>query len=61
MQDGDELELAKSMVRLYGRDAEAVAAGHAETHADMGERALSEKWLRVAAMVKRMRLKRQAG
>ncbi len=61
MQHGEEQELALSMIRLYGRDAETVAAGHAETHADMGERALSEKWSRVAAMVKRMRVEKQAG
>lgn len=44
------------MIRLYGRDAESVAAGHAETHADMGDKAKSEKWRRIAAAVAGMRV-----
>jgi hypothetical protein len=61
MPNSEEQELALSMIRLYGRNAETVAAGHAETHAEMGEPEKSDKWRRVAAMVKRMRLERQAG
>jgi hypothetical protein len=45
------------MVRMYGRDAESVAAGHAETHADMGDPTKSEKWRRVAAHIARMRVR----
>lgn len=54
--DSDELDMARSMIRLYGDDAECVAAGHAETHADMGETAKSERWRRIAAHVLRMRI-----
>ena len=39
------------MIRLYGSDAESVAAGHAETHADMGDTLKSDKWRRIAAAV----------
>ena len=51
----EELDLARSMIRLYGADAESVAAGHAETHADMGDRAKSERWRRIAAAVASLR------
>jgi hypothetical protein len=61
MHDTEEQELANSMIRLYGRDAETVAAGHAKTHAEMGEIEKSEKWHRVAQVVKRMRLQVQPG
>lgn len=57
MGDTEELDLARSMVRLYGLDAESVAAGHAETHADMGDPPKSEKWRRVAAHIARMRVR----
>ena len=49
------------MVRLYGRDAESVAAGHAETHADMGDAAKSEKWRRIAGQISRMRVRLEIG
>ena len=49
------------MIRMYGRDAEGVAAGHAETHAEMGDSAKSEKWRRVAAHVSRMRVRLETG
>jgi hypothetical protein len=61
MQDTEELELAQSMIRLYGRAAETVATGHATTHAGLGETEKSEKWRRVAAVVKRVRLQMQPG
>lgn len=61
MHDTEEQELANSMIRLYGRDAETVAAGHAATHAEMGEIEKSEKWRRVAQAVKRMRLQMRPG
>ena len=51
----EELELARSMIRLYGSDAERVAAGHAETHAEMGEDAKSERWRRIALAVTKLR------
>jgi len=35
--DESEQQLAEAMIRLYGRDAESVAIGHAETHADMND------------------------
>lgn len=44
------------MIRLYGRDAECVALGHAETHADMGDQAKSDRWRRIAEAVAAMRL-----
>ena len=50
-----ELDLARSMIRLYGADAEGVAAGHAETHADMGDSVKSDKWRRIAAAVAGLR------
>ena len=43
------------MIRLYGSDAETVAAGHAETHAEMGDVVKSDKWRRVAAAVAGLR------
>jgi hypothetical protein len=55
MSDDGELDLARSMIRLYGTDAEKVAAGHAETHADMGEEVKSERWRRIALAVARLR------
>jgi len=53
---GDEREAdqAKAMIRMYGRDAEAIAMGHAETHADTGDLQSSEKWQRIAALVANM-------
>lgn len=46
------------MIRLYGSDAESVAAGHAETHADMGDRVKSERWQRIADAVASLRVKK---
>jgi len=46
------------MIRLYGSDAESVAAGHAETHADMGDKAKSDRWQRIAAAVASLRVKK---
>jgi len=43
------------MIRLYGQDAEKVAAGHAETHAELGEEVKSERWRRIAMAVARLR------
>ena len=48
MGDGIEQQLAEAMIRLYGRDAQSVAMGHAETHADMGDSIKSERWQRIA-------------
>jgi len=59
LDDTEELDLARSMVRMYGRDAESVAAGHAETHAEMGDPTKSEKWRRVAAHITRMRIRQE--
>ncbi|MEO7053995.1 MAG: hypothetical protein ABI191_03385 [Rhizomicrobium sp.] len=56
MSDGSEQDLARSMIRLYGSDAESVATGHAETHADMGDTVKSDKWRRIAAAVAGMRV-----
>ena len=56
-----ELDLARAMIRLYGGDAESVAAGHAETHADMGDTAKSEKWRRIAAAVASLRVQKKQG
>ena len=53
--DDGELELARSMIRLYGTDAEKVAAAHAETHAELGEEVKSERWRRIALAVARLR------
>jgi hypothetical protein len=55
MTDDADLDLARSMIRLYGSEAEKVAAGHAESHADLGEDAKSERWRRIALAVARMR------
>jgi hypothetical protein len=55
MTNDGELDLARSMIRLYGTEAEKVAAQHAETHADMGEEVKSERWRRIAMAVARLR------
>ena len=51
MSDGSERDLAQAMIRLYGRDAQSVAMGHAETHADMGDAAKSDRWRRIAEAI----------
>ncbi len=51
MSDEREEDLALAMIRLYGRDAQSVAMGHAETHAEMGDAAQSDKWQRVAGQI----------
>ncbi|MBS0280470.1 MAG: hypothetical protein JSR25_04860 [Proteobacteria bacterium] len=43
------------MIRLYGRDAESVAIGHAETHADMGDQIKSDRWQRIAEAIGEIR------
>ena len=55
MSDDGDLDLARSMIRLYGTDAEKIAAGHAETHAEMGDEVKSERWRRIAMAVARLR------
>jgi hypothetical protein len=60
MDKAAELDMAQAMIRLYGDDAESVAAGHAETHAEMGEHEKSEKWRRVTILVAQLRVKVQA-
>lgn len=42
---------ARRMIALYGADAELVAAGQAETHADCGEIQASVDWENVAALI----------
>lgn len=62
MSEGSEHQLAEAMIRLYGRDAESVAMGHAETHADMGDQFKSDRWQRIADAIGEIRrLKNQAG
>ena len=51
MGDECEADLARALIRTYGRDAEAIAMGHAETHADTGDLTSSDKWQRIAALV----------
>ena len=51
VDEGSEQQLAEAMIRLYGRDAESVAVGHAETHADMGDPVKSERWQRIAEAI----------
>jgi len=53
--DEEEQDLARAMIRLYGADADSVAAGHAETHAEMGDIVKSDKWRRIAAAVAELR------
>ena len=53
--DGSEQQLAEAMIRLYGRDAESVAVGHAETHADMGDQVKSDRWQRIAEAIAAIR------
>ena len=60
VSDGEELDLARAMIRLYGADAENVAAGHAETHAEMGDLIKSDKWRRIAAGVAELRVQTRA-
>jgi len=48
------------MIRLYGRDAESVAMGHAETHADMGDQIKSDKWQRIAEAIADLRVHKSA-
>ena len=55
MGDGEEHDLARAMIRLYGVDAESVAVGHAETHAEMSAPAKSDKWRRIAAAIADLR------
>lgn len=55
LESGEEHDLARAMIRLYGADAESVAVGHAETHAEMSAPAKSDKWRRVAAAIVEMR------
>lgn len=55
MGDGEEHDLARAMIRLYGADAESVAVGHAETHAEMGAPTKSDKWRRIAAAILELR------
>lgn len=55
MGDGSEQQLAEAMIRLYGRDAESVAIGHAETHADMGDQIKSDRWQRIAEAIGEIR------
>jgi hypothetical protein len=49
--DEREADLARAMIRMYGRDAEAIAMGHAETHGESGQHSESEKWQRIAGLV----------
>ena len=58
--DGSEQQLAEAMIRLYGRDAESVAMGHAETHADMGDQIKSDKWQRIAEAIADLRVHKSA-
>ena len=60
LSNGEELDLACAMIRLYGADAESVAVGHAETHADMGDLIKSDKWRRIAAAVADLRVQVRA-
>jgi len=60
VSDGSERDLARSMIRLYGRDAESVAMGHAETHADMGDQIKSDKWQRIAEAIADLRVHKSA-
>lgn len=55
LDTSDERDLMHAMMRLYGGDAQSVAADHAETHAKTGEREKSEKWLRIAAALAQMK------
>jgi hypothetical protein len=48
--DGD-LETARAMIAEYGADAECVAAGHAETHTEMGEDEERDRWRRIATLI----------
>lgn len=48
MTDHEVLATAHKMISLYGSDAEAVADGTAETHADCGEILEILYWSRVA-------------
>ncbi len=47
----EELETARVMIAKYGADAECVAAGHAETHAEMGEDEESTRWRRIVEII----------
>jgi hypothetical protein len=60
VSDGEELDLARAMIRLYGADAESVAVGHAETHADMADLTKSDKWRRIAAAIAELRVQIKA-
>ena len=55
LDEGSEQQLAEAMIRLYGSDAESVAIGHAETHADMGDSIKSERWQRIAEAIAAVR------
>jgi hypothetical protein len=55
MGEETELDLARAMIRLYGADAQSVAAGHARSHAETGDAAQSAKWHRIAEAVVKLR------
>jgi hypothetical protein len=54
MSADGELETARVVIAKYGADAECVAAGHAETHAEMGEDEESARWRRIAGIIARL-------
>jgi hypothetical protein len=54
MSGDGELKTARAMIAEYGADAECVAAGHAETHAEMGENEQSDRWRRIAESIARL-------
>jgi hypothetical protein len=60
VSNSEEQDLARAMIRLYGADAESVAAGHAETHAEMGDKPKSDKWRRIASAVASLRVRSPA-
>jgi hypothetical protein len=55
MNDADEWDIARAMIRLYGRKAEKVAAGHADTFAKDGDLDAVRKWRRVRDIIAELR------
>ena len=51
MTEEEIIAAAQRMIALYGSDAECVACGQAETHADCGEVLETLNWPRIASKI----------
>ena len=51
MADPEELELAKSMIKSYGRGAPAMAEQYAKRSWRFGDKESHERWQRILAII----------